>query len=97
MVGRLVDPHGRDHQGAGADGADPLLARALAAPPEPERLFALSARALAAPPEPERLFALSARALVEGLLAGPPAPAAMDITDIEGTEGGAVGRGPYSQ
>jgi len=32
--------------GAETDGADPLLARALAAPPEPERLFASSVRAL---------------------------------------------------
>ncbi|MFE1265822.1 TetR/AcrR family transcriptional regulator [Streptomyces sp. NPDC058758] len=66
--------------GAGAGGADPLLARALAAPPEPERLFAVSVRAL-----------------VEGLLAGSPPPTVRDITDIGGTEGGTVGRGPYSQ
>ncbi|MEW5628236.1 TetR/AcrR family transcriptional regulator [Streptomyces hydrogenans] len=66
--------------GAETDGADPLLARALAAPPEPERLFASSVRAL-----------------VEGLLAGPRTPSSGDITDIGDTEGGAVGRGPYSQ
>ncbi|MFJ5706595.1 TetR/AcrR family transcriptional regulator [Streptomyces sp. NPDC093105] len=55
------------------------------------------ARALAAPVETDRLFAASVRALVEGLLAGPPAPTERDITDKTDTGDGSVGRGPYSQ
>ncbi|MFF0424236.1 TetR/AcrR family transcriptional regulator [Streptomyces sp. NPDC004520] len=48
------------------------------------------ARALAAPIDTERLFTDSVRALVEGLLAGAR-------SEIENTEDGIVGRGPYSQ